>query len=83
MEMGLVDVEQPDLFLTDLVKDRLEFLDERSSFLWIGFPEHLLAFLPTQTVRFQDLVQGTTADFTTEDLLDPTTQLLQSPVMAR
>jgi hypothetical protein len=83
MAMGLVDVEQPDLFLTDLVKDRLERLNEGGVLRQVGFAEHRLAFSPTQTVRVEELTQGLTADLTPEDLLDPTTQLLPRPVVPR
>jgi hypothetical protein len=82
MEMGLVNVEQPDLFATDLGKGFLELLDECRSFLWVGFGQHLLAFLPAQTVLFQDLAHGTAADFTLEDLPDPAAQLLHGPVVS-
>lgn len=83
MEMGLVNVEQPHLLPTDLGKGFLKLLDKCRSFLWIGFGEHLLAFLPAQTVFFQELVHGPAADFTLQDLPDPTAQFLHGPVVTR
>ena len=83
LEVGFIDVDQPHLFLTELGKGGLELLDEGGSFLWIGFLEQLLAFLPTQMVVLEKLAQDAAAHFTAKELLDPTAQLLHGPVVAR
>jgi len=83
MKMGLIDVKKPHLFATDLGKDRLELLDKRSPFLWIGFAEYLLTFLPAQPILFQNLAYSPAADFLSKGLSDPTAQLLHGPVVAR
>lgn len=83
VKVRFVDVDKPDLFLTDQGKGRLELLDVGGSFGSVGFLENFLTFLPTQPMLFQNLVQGTAADFTAEDLFDPTAQLLYAPVVPR
>src|SRR5690606_287721 len=54
MEVRLVNVDQAEFLPAHLGKARLKLGHEGGSFLWIGFLEHLLAFLPTQMVLLQE-----------------------------
>src|SRR5687768_16696820 len=53
VEVRLVDIDEPNLLITNLGKVHLELLHESSSFFGIGSLEKLLAFLPTQSVLRQ------------------------------
>jgi hypothetical protein len=53
VDVGLIDIDQPDLLTADLSEELLVALDEGSSFLRIGLLQHLLAFLPTQLLFCQ------------------------------
>lgn len=83
MEVRLVDVDQPNLFPTNLGEELLEQLHESRSFGRIGFAEHFLALLPTQTILLQEGVQRIAADDTAKDSFDPLPDLFQAPAMTR
>ena len=58
VHVGFIDIEQADFPATKPRKRFLELLDKGGSTLRVGFIEHLLAFLPTESSSPQDAVQG-------------------------
>jgi hypothetical protein len=50
----------------------LKRFDVGGAFRCVGFPEHLLAFLPTQAIPSQEFAQGGATDFAVKDRFDPT-----------
>ena len=83
VQMGFIDIEQADFPATKPRKQFLELLHKGGTTLRVGFLEHLLAFLPTQSLSPQDAVQGTAAAGIADDLFKPASQLLQGPGMTR
>ena len=81
--MGFVNIEQADFPVTNPRKQLLQLLHKGGSTLRVGFVEHLLAFLPTQSLSPQDAVQGGAAAGVADDLFKPASQFLQSPGMTR
>lgn len=83
VKVRFIEIEQADFTLADLRIERLKRLDVGNSFRRVGFLEHFLAFLPTQVVLLQNLVQSAMTDFAAEDSFDPTVQFLDAPVVPR
>lgn len=81
--MGFIDIEQADFPSANPLKQLLQLFDKGGSTLRVGFPKHLLAFLPTQSLSPQDSVQGGAAACVADDLFKPAPQFLQSPGMTR
>ena len=83
VEVGFVDVDQPDRFLDKLCAKMVwNSWMKAARFSGLALLEHLLAFLPTQTVPFEELAQRRATRFTPEDLLDPASDLLHTPVVS-
>jgi hypothetical protein len=80
--MGFIDIEQADFLSANPLKQLLQLLHKGGTTLRVGFLEHLLAFLPTQSLSPQDSVQGRAAACIADDLFKPTSQLFQGPGMA-
>lgn len=81
MEVRFVNVDEADFLLTNLGKERLEFLDESRSFRGIRLLEHFLAFLPAQIVLLQQLAQSPATDIKLQNMFDPTPDFLDCPVV--
>jgi len=81
MEMRFVHVDDIHLSSDHLGIERLELFDKRSPLLWFGPGQQFLAFLPTQSRRFEDLPQRIPTDLALQDRLDPEAQLLDGPIM--
>ena len=58
VQMGFVNIEQADFPSANPRKQLLQLFDKGGSTLRVGFVEHLLAFLPTESLSPQDAVQG-------------------------
>ena len=81
--MGFINIEQADFLSANPLKQLLQLLHKGGTTLRVGFAEHLLAFLPTQSVSPQDAVQGRAAACVADDLFKPASQFLQRPGMTR
>ena len=82
MKMRFIHVDDIHLSGDHLGIERLELFDKRNSLLWFSLGQQFLAFLPTQSRRFEDLPQRIPTDLTLQDRLDPAAQLLDGPIMA-
>ena len=83
MKVGLVHVQQNDLFSTNLFIQFGKSLNEAGALGRVGLLQQLLTLLPTQPLLFQQGAQGGAAHRALPNLGQPMLQFLQVPVVAR